>query len=170
MARLEARGLLVLAPLPARYPRTYHSDAGYVLTAEGLAAAGIEPIHLPLLAEACELFGITHRAVYGLYEHGMDSRRRAGLISAMQRLLDNSYRVTHVTNAVTTATGTDNRKANGYRLVDVSHAVAVERQHQVSRCNGYRDVDIANAVTVTDESTATDVAPCDTGNRCEVPS
>lgn len=156
--RLLARGLLVYAPLPLRYPRKDLPDWGYVLTAEGLAAAGCEPPEVPGLAQACEVFGITRRAEYARVYHA-DEGRRWHAIDFLQRLP-----LPEGATPITAAEG------NGYRGVQLAHAVAVERQHQVSRCNGYRDVDIANAVTVTDESTATDVAPCDTGNRCEVPS
>ena len=50
--RLCQRGLLVYAPLRPFMP-------GYVLTAVGLLAAGTEPLQLPHLEAACELFGIT---------------------------------------------------------------------------------------------------------------
>ena len=63
--RLLQRGLLVYAPLPrVRPPDPALPDCGYVLTAEGLRAAGTKPMDLPLLAEACELFGITRQACY----------------------------------------------------------------------------------------------------------
>lgn len=62
--RLLHRGLVAYAPLPKW---EYGVDApgwGYVLTVDGMAAAGTEPLDVPHLAEACELFGITHRAAY----------------------------------------------------------------------------------------------------------
>lgn len=59
ITRLCERGLLVLAPLPDHVPYGDRPKWGYVLTAEGLAAAGTEPMDIPMLAEACELFGIT---------------------------------------------------------------------------------------------------------------
>jgi hypothetical protein len=87
MTRLEARRLIVLAPLP--HSQRHDSDApswGYTLTAEGLAAAGAEPLPVPAIAEACELFGITHQANYSNPASGWHSTaRKADLIDALKR-------------------------------------------------------------------------------------
>lgn len=99
--RLIERGLLTIVSAPGYFP-----ESGYVLTAQGLCAAGAEPMRIPQLVQACELFGITHKPNYDacnyVYKRGPDDgtpqwrwnearARKAALIDELQREHPNGY-------------------------------------------------------------------------------
>jgi len=111
--RLLQRGLLVLAPNPDHVLYGDRPKWGYVLTAEGMAAAGTEPMDLPLLAEACELFGITPLQIVkqSRWEHCDMHQRQTVLIT----ILRNGYHEPRSAAAVTVA--------NGYRQDGADTAV-----------------------------------------------
>jgi hypothetical protein len=86
--RLTERKLLVIAPLPRhRNSDDKRPDWGYCLTIEGLAQAG-EPLDVPMLSEACELFGITVRTDYDWASRRWGGERKRELMA----LLGNGYR------------------------------------------------------------------------------
>ena len=119
VTRLCERRLIVLAPLPKQSYTDRKLAWGYVLTAEGLKAAGDTPLDVPMLAEALELFGVTHATHDGWYPIG-DARyeRKPQLVAALNA---NGYRGCRPATGVTVdATATDRpalprgNRRNGY--------------------------------------------------------
>jgi hypothetical protein len=172
MTRLMSRGLIVYAPTRSDYKAWEDfPDWGYVLTAEGLAAAGTEPLEVPMMEQACMLFGVTHNAFYGTPMPwaeswiGERSRRKIELIELLRSVAeapgghpDNGYQDGVVTPVAVT---TDGATATG---VQICTPVTVDREHGATATEG-RATAPAVTVAADGDATATGFPSGKSGNR-----